>query len=76
MLAWLVAEDDGAKSSIVEKLAGRDQGLDILKQSLQGSCLPIFPDLTNNSPAQINGITNDKDDSIADMLSTLLAFLA
>lgn len=39
ILAWLVAEDEGASQKIQELLAERDEGLDLLKATLQGELL-------------------------------------
>ena len=36
ILAWLVAEDDGAKAQIQKLLAGRDESLSDLKATIQG----------------------------------------
>ena len=36
ILAWLVAEDDGARKKIVELLGDRDEGLEDVKATLQG----------------------------------------
>ncbi|OJJ34387.1 hypothetical protein ASPWEDRAFT_42381 [Aspergillus wentii DTO 134E9] len=62
ILAWLVAEDDGAKKKIVSLLADRDEDLSLVRATLQ---------------EQIEGITDDepgqKDQK--EMLGTLLQFL-
>jgi beta-catenin-like protein 1 len=62
ILAWLVAEDDGARNKIQQLFADRDEGLAVLKKSLQD---------------QIDGITLDTDvnNTQRDMLSTLSSFL-
>lgn len=36
ILAWLVAEDDGAKQKIVSLLADRDEDLSLIRRTLQG----------------------------------------
>ena len=62
-LAWLIAEDDGARAHIQQLLADRDETFATLKNTLQ---------------EQLNGIntnTEEKDTSMNDMLETLLAFL-
>ncbi|KAF7594385.1 hypothetical protein BBP40_009366 [Aspergillus hancockii] len=62
ILAWLVAEDDGAKRKIVSLLADRDEGLSLIQGTLK---------------EQIEGLS-DKDPGHKDhkeMLETLLQFL-
>ncbi|MCJ1438717.1 hypothetical protein MMC27_008107 [Xylographa pallens] len=62
-LAWLIAEDDGARAHIQQLLADRDETFAIIKSTLQ---------------EQLNGTntnTEEKDTAIKDMLETLLAFL-
>lgn len=39
ILAWLVAEDDGAKRKVTALLADRDEDLSLLKKTLQGKLL-------------------------------------
>lgn len=36
ILAWLIAEDDGAKRKIVSLLADRDEDLSLIRGTLQG----------------------------------------
>jgi beta-catenin-like protein 1 len=36
LLAWLVAEDDGARQKIISLLADRDEDLSIIKATLKG----------------------------------------
>lgn len=68
ILAWLVAEDDGAKKKIMDMLAERDEGLADLRSTLQ---------------EQLDGIEepkeNEKGDTeegmLKDMLGTLIGFL-
>ena len=36
IFAWLIAEDDGAKSKIDEYLKDRDESLEVIRKSLQG----------------------------------------
>jgi len=37
ILAWLLAEDDGAKKKIVSLLADRDEDLSLVRGTLQGT---------------------------------------
>lgn len=64
ILAWLVAEDGGAKKRIVQLLADRDEGLKEVKATLQ---------------EQMNGIVGDDlsegELMLKDMLGTLVGFL-
>jgi hypothetical protein len=40
ILAWLVAEDDGAKKKIVSILSDRDEDLSLIRSTLQGTLAP------------------------------------
>ncbi|GME23269.1 hypothetical protein GTA08_BOTSDO09967 [Neofusicoccum parvum] len=64
ILAWLVAEDGGARKRIVELLADRDESLKDVKATLQ---------------EQVNGISGDElsegELMLKDMLGTLIGFL-
>jgi hypothetical protein len=40
ILAWLVAEDDGAKMKIVSILSDRDEDLSLIRSTLQGTLAP------------------------------------
>ncbi|KKK19963.1 hypothetical protein P175DRAFT_0478104 [Aspergillus ochraceoroseus IBT 24754] len=62
ILAWLVAEDDGAKSKIVSLLSDRDEDLSLLRSTLQ---------------EQIEGLSEDEpgQKDHKEMLETLLQFL-
>jgi beta-catenin-like protein 1 len=40
VLAWLVAEDDGAKKRIQEVLADRNEDLSLVKATLKGTWTP------------------------------------
>ena len=40
ILAWLVAEDDGASKRIQSLLADRDESLSVIKATIQGNILP------------------------------------
>jgi beta-catenin-like protein 1 len=59
VLAWLVAEDDGAKSAIVKALSERDENLQDVKKTLQ---------------AQLNG-NMEVERAEREMLETLVGFL-
>jgi beta-catenin-like protein 1 len=37
ILAWLIAEDDGAKKKIISLLADRDEDLSLVRGTLQGT---------------------------------------
>ncbi|KAI3141955.1 hypothetical protein CBS147326_2042 [Penicillium roqueforti] len=62
ILAWLIAEDDGAKRKIVSLLADRDEDLSLIRGTLQ---------------EQIEGLGEDDlgHTELKDMLSTLLQFV-
>ncbi|KAF9729085.1 hypothetical protein PMIN06_003293 [Paraphaeosphaeria minitans] len=59
ILAWLVAEDDGAKKAIVKALGERDESLKDVKRTLQ---------------AQLDGVL-EVEPAEREMLETLVAFL-
>jgi beta-catenin-like protein 1 len=59
ILAWLVAEDDGAKTAIVKALSERDESLGDVKKTLQ---------------AQLNG-NMEVERAEREMLETLIGFL-
>ncbi|CAI6339694.1 unnamed protein product [Periconia digitata] len=59
VLAWLVAEDDGANAAIVSKLAERDEGL---------------ADVRNTLKAQLDGVL-EVEGAEREMLETLVEFL-
>ncbi|KAF1831313.1 DUF1716-domain-containing protein [Decorospora gaudefroyi] len=59
VLAWLVAEDDGARKAIIKALAERDEGLVDVKKTLQ---------------AQLNGVMA-VEPAEREMLETLVGFL-
>lgn len=40
ILAWLIAEDDGAKKKVVALLADRDEDLSLVRGTLQGKFQP------------------------------------
>ncbi|KAJ5096335.1 hypothetical protein NUU61_005691 [Penicillium alfredii] len=62
ILAWLIAEDDGAKKKVVSLLADRDEDLSLIKATLQ---------------EQLEGLGEDEpgQNDFKDMLGTLLQFL-
>ncbi|KAI9835419.1 MAG: hypothetical protein M1819_002337 [Sarea resinae] len=63
ILAWLVAEDDGARTRIIALLAERDESLAEVKRTLQ---------------EQLESITGEGEGDeqlVKDMLSTLISFL-
>ncbi|KAL2003063.1 hypothetical protein VTN02DRAFT_5141 [Thermoascus thermophilus] len=62
ILAWLVAEDDGAKKKIESLLADRDEDLSLIKATLQ---------------EQMEGLGDEEpgERDLKDMLSTLMQFL-
>ena len=41
ILAWLVAEDDGARKKMRDVLADRDESFDDISASLQGASVPV-----------------------------------
>ncbi|MCJ1322687.1 hypothetical protein MMC15_008036 [Xylographa vitiligo] len=62
-LAWLVAEDDGARAHIQQLLTDRDETFTVIRNTLQ---------------EQLDGIyasAEEEDTTIKDMLETLIAFL-
>jgi beta-catenin-like protein 1 len=60
VLAWLAAEDGGARKRIVEGLRDRDEGLDTLKKSLQG---------------QLEEVDTEEEGNVAEMLTALIECL-
>lgn len=62
VLAWLIAEDDGARDKIKELLADRDEDLGVLRKTIQ---------------EQIEGVDEGGEDGreTKEMLSTLVRFL-
>lgn len=62
VLAWLVAEDDGAFRKIKELLADRDEGLEVLRETMQELLDTISGD-------------TEEETVMRDMLGTLVQFL-
>jgi beta-catenin-like protein 1 len=60
VLAWLAAEDGGARKRIVEGLQDRDEGLDTLKKSLQ---------------RQLEEVDTAEEGNVAEMLTALIECL-
>ncbi|KAI9791746.1 MAG: hypothetical protein M1816_003556 [Peltula sp. TS41687] len=62
IFAWLIAEDDGAKSKIQSVLANKDESFALIKASLQ---------------EQLQSLSNSEDeaDETKEMLNTLMGFL-
>jgi beta-catenin-like protein 1 len=60
ILAWLVAEDAGARKRVVQELASRDEGLHVLKESLS---------------LQLEGVDGDEEGNVAEMLAALIECL-
>ncbi|KAH0007739.1 DUF1716-domain-containing protein, partial [Aureobasidium melanogenum] len=60
VLAWLVAEDAGARKRIVAGLADRDEGLETLKKSLQ---------------EQLEDVDTEEEGNVAEMLTALIECL-
>ena len=63
ILAWLVAEDDGAGAHIQQLLADRDESFAIVKGTLL------------EQVDGINASSGEEDTTLKDMLETLIAFL-
>lgn len=76
ILAWLVAEDDGAKKKIVGLLADRDEDLSLVKKTLQGR-MSFSSAYQANPLEQIEGLVDDEpgQKDLKDILGTLLQFL-
>lgn len=83
ILAWLVAEDDGAKSRIKSLLADRDEGLEVIRNTLQGTVhistsVRLYPGLKLTViTEQLDGLgeVDSGGQDTKDMLGTLLQFL-
>lgn len=80
ILAWLVAEDDGARRKIRELLKDRDESFKDLKTTLQGSLSKALlrDHRLTKLPEQLNSMNTspeDQDVMLKDMLSTLIQHL-
>jgi hypothetical protein len=88
ILAWLIAEDDGARNRIQEIFADRDEDLSLIKATLEG--IPPKPhlqvsfqqlihadDLLEQARIITEGENTDEDIDfmMKDILSTLIQFL-
>ena len=73
ILAWLVAEDDGAKAAIVKALAERDEGLpDVWKTLAERD--EGLPNVRKTLQAQLDGVLA-VEAAEREMLETLIGFL-
>ena len=63
ILAWLIAEDDGARAHIRQLLADRDEDISLIKKTLQ--------EQLDSMDAGVEG----EDVMMKDMLGTLISFL-
>ncbi|TVY91235.1 Beta-catenin-like protein-like protein [Lachnellula willkommii] len=79
ILAWLVAEDDGASKRIQALLGDRDETLAVVKATIQGMILFLVQHETgaNIFTEQLDTMQGDSEEEILtkDMLSTLVQFL-
>lgn len=77
-MAWLIAEDDGAKKKVVSLLADRDEDLSLVRGTLQGWFGHLYKDSeTLTLVEQLDGIDEGEpgQKDFKDMLSTLLQYL-
>ena len=79
VLAWLVAEDESAKTLVLDTLADRGEGLGVIKKTLEGKQYQTVPSVEINTlTAQLDSINKaaeDEDPEGKDMLATLISFL-
>lgn len=79
LLAWLVAEDDGAAERISFLLGNRDETLAVVKATIQGMfVLPAYRESdTDTSTEQLDTMHGDSEEEVMmkDMLTTLAQFL-
>lgn len=78
ILAWLLAEDDGAKKKIVSLLADRDEDLSLIRGTLKGMSygkVLKFSSLTKVEQLEGLGEEEPGHEDFKDMLTTLLQFL-
>jgi beta-catenin-like protein 1 len=82
ILAWLIAEDDGAKRRIVKGLADRDEDLSVIRATLQG--MPILRGRSGKPiltliPEQLESASEEEPSEdqrlTKDMLNALLQFI-
>lgn len=79
-MAWLIAEDDGAKKKVVSLLADRDEDLSLIRTTLQGNwhnCLNLTRPHANAHAEQLGGLSDEEPEQkdTKDMLNTLLQFV-
>ena len=80
ILAWLVAEDDGARRKIQSLLGDRDENLKDVMATLQGQSIKLFEDgqILITFAEQLdtmNASTEDQDPILKDMISILIQHL-
>lgn len=77
ILAWLIAEDDGAKKKVVALLRDRDEDLSLVRGTLQGKFDLFSMVSTLTGIEQLDGLGEEEQGQkdFKDMLSTLLQFL-
>lgn len=81
ILAWLVAEDDGAKSKISSLLADRDEDLSLIRATLQGKQLSCTLSSITSGLTYFTEQMSDLGDEdtgqkdLKEMLATLMQFL-
>ncbi|KAI4179187.1 MAG: hypothetical protein L6R41_007989 [Letrouitia leprolyta] len=81
IFAWLVAEDGGAKKRIQELLAERDESLEVIKATLQGTFPGLLGEVSKLTrfKDQLKGgdaAAEDIDSEYQDILATLIEHLA
>lgn len=54
ILAWLIAEDDGAKKKVIALLADRDEDLSLIRGTLQGKSSNILG-VSDTNPCRTTG---------------------
>ncbi|KAH0560023.1 hypothetical protein GP486_003458 [Trichoglossum hirsutum] len=64
ILAWLIAEDDGVRNRVQEILADRDEDLSLIRATLE-----------EQAKTMTEGVSEDVDSTMKDILSTLIRFL-
>lgn len=75
VLAWLVAEDEGAREQVKSLLGERKEGLEVVRATLKGRIsVPRVVGFANRVPDQLESIdttAEDRDVVFQDMLATL-----